>query len=67
MSNIKLVNLIKDKVRQFKASKAFSSGCSFSDYLFDYYTEHPYNIPSEYENMDLEEACYCLAELVEED
>lgn len=46
MNNNDLIPLLKDKVKMFEKSEAFKSGCSFSDYLYDYYSEHGYNIPS---------------------
>lgn len=64
MNNNDLIPLLKDKVKMFEKSEAFKSGCSFSDYLYDYYSEHGYNIPSGYTEMDLAEACYALADLV---
>lgn len=63
MQDNDLIPLLKDKVRMYEKSEA-SNGCTFAEYLYDYYSEHGYNIPSDYTEMDLSEACYALADLV---
>lgn len=62
MNQVLLV--VKSKFAEYKSK---NSGCLFSEYLYDYYSEKPFNIPTGFEDMSLDDACYELAGMIDEE
>lgn len=60
----KVLKVVKSKYAEYQHN---NNGCLFSEYLYDYYSEKPFNLPEEFKDMSLDDACYEMAGMIDEE